>query len=456
MAAAFAMDDGPSYLEQRAKDGQLLRFDISRKATEKFGFFFGDRVKTPIGPATVLGFRDKFLWFLVDSHGGGASFWDNATDYESLLKLGITLQPNTPEKHGYKVKKTSFGGKNVAVILQNENGPCPLIGIGNVLALRGDISVEDEGNVVPLETLMERLSGYLLTKHMEKGEEAQLMVEKATQIMPTLQVGLDVNFNFKDYDKFEKTEQCKLFDLFNIRLVHGWLVDPADTETYNAIAHHTYNDLMNKLVALDSSVSSSPTSSSNAQSPNPSSNSSDSQSTPLSPSQRPKPQSDNSSKKPEEAPPKPPTEEDFREGAIITRFLNASQSQLTAYGLSVLQRSIEEGELCVFFRNNHFSTLTKHDGQLYILVTDIGYERERNIVWDLMSSVDGNSVFCTSEFTSSEQVNREEIVNTLTMYDIPISEIEDILCKLTKEELSNADTAISRALSLYNQKPQVV
>ena len=74
---------------------------------------------------------------------------------------------------------------------------------------------------------------------------------------------------------------------------------------------------------------------------------------------------------------------------------------------------MQEDEYAVFFRNNHFSTLTKHAGTvgfffffykmvisisspkkknfhtgfLYNLVTDIGYERERLIVWEKFDTV---------------------------------------------------------------------
>jgi len=266
------------------------------------------------------------------------------------------------------------------------------------------------------------------------------MVEKATKVMPSLQFGLDVNFNFKDYDNFEKTEQCKLFDQFGIRLVHGWLVDPEDLEMKNAIGDNTYNDLMNKLVALDAPVPApAPTS-------DPSTEQTAAAKTPPSPS------SDPSTQKKAEEPPKPPTEEDYKQGSLINTFLQITQSQLTATGLTVLQSSIQEGELCIFFRNNHFSTLTKHNGQLYILVTDIGYEKERNIVWDLLSTVDGSSVFCTSDFNNADQENREEVVNTLELMGFSKEQIAECLPQITREEMSNSEAAIQRALSLL-QKP---
>ena len=40
-------------------------------------------------------------------------------------------------------------------------------------------------------------------------------------------------------------------------------------------------------------------------------------------------------------------------------FLQRTASQLSYHGLSELATTVKENELCVFFRNNHFSTLHK-------------------------------------------------------------------------------------------------
>ena len=45
---------------------------------------------------------------------------------------------------------------------------------------------------------------------------------------------------------------------------------------------------------------------------------------------------------------------------IGENFLNGTASQLTYHGLCELNTAVTEEELCVFFRNNHFSTLYKH------------------------------------------------------------------------------------------------
>ena len=52
---------------------------------------------------------------------------------------------------------------------------------------------------------------------------------------------------------------------------------------------------------------------------------------------------------------------------ISEEFLQTTASQLTYHGLSEIAGTVAENQLCVFFRNNHFSTLYKHKVRAYIL-----------------------------------------------------------------------------------------
>lgn len=47
-------------------------------------------------------------------------------------------------------------------------------------------------------------------------------------------------------------------------------------------------------------------------------------------------------------------------GLIAEQFLETTAAQLTYHGLCELTAAAKEGELSVFFRNNHFSTMIKH------------------------------------------------------------------------------------------------
>jgi hypothetical protein len=72
----------------------------------------------------------------------------------------------------------------------------------------------------------------------------------------------------------------------------------------------------------------------------------------------------------------------MRDADAIEVFLNVTASQLTKTGLRQMRERIEEREYVVWFRNNHFSVVTKFDGQLYALVTDQGYLHEPDVVWE--------------------------------------------------------------------------
>ncbi len=47
-------------------------------------------------------------------------------------------------------------------------------------------------------------------------------------------------------------------------------------------------------------------------------------------------------------------------GLIAEQFLESTATQLSYHGLCELNTTAKEGELSVFFRNNHFSTMIKH------------------------------------------------------------------------------------------------
>lgn len=45
-------------------------------------------------------------------------------------------------------------------------------------------------------------------------------------VLPKLSTGLDVNVRFTGVSDFEYTPECIVFDLLNVPLYHGWLLDP--------------------------------------------------------------------------------------------------------------------------------------------------------------------------------------------------------------------------------------
>ena len=55
-------------------------------------------------------------------------------------------------------------------------------------------------------------------------------------------------------------------------------------------------------------------------------------------------------------------------GLAAECFLEETANQLTYHGLCELNAKLQEDELCVFFRNNHFSTLYKHQVRIGLVL----------------------------------------------------------------------------------------
>uniref|UniRef100_A0ABI7YK82 Ubiquitin carboxyl-terminal hydrolase n=1 Tax=Felis catus TaxID=9685 RepID=A0ABI7YK82_FELCA len=256
-----------------------------------------------------------------------------------------------PGQSVYHIKWIQWKEENTPIITQNENGPCPLLAILNVLLLAWKVKLPPMMEIITAEQLMEYLGDYMLdAKPKEISEIQRLNYEQnmsdAMAILHKLQTGLDVNVKFTGVRVFEYTPECIVFDLLDIPLYHGWLVDPQIDDIVKAVGNCSYNQLVEKIISCK--------------------------------------QSDNS--------------ELVSEGFVAEQFLNNTATQLTYHGLCELTSTVQEGELCVFFRNNHFSTMTKYKGLLYLLVTDQGFLTEEKVVWESLHNVDGDGNFCDSEF----------------------------------------------------------
>ena len=58
-----------------------------------------------------------------------------------------------------------------------------------------------------------------------------------------------------------------------------------------------------------------------------------------------------------------------------------------------------EDELAIFFRNNHFSTIVKHQGILYEFVTDEGIvDADPQITWQTLLQISGDEQFVNNKF----------------------------------------------------------
>ncbi len=105
----------------------------------------------------------------------------------------------------------------------------------------------------------------------------------AMAVLPKLSTGLDVNVRFTGVSDFEYTPECIVFDLLDILLYHGWLVDPQvrqqkhyitcefyvskqqykcsillqSPEVVSAVGKLSYNQLVEKIIEFKHSADSS-------------------------------------------------------------------------------------------------------------------------------------------------------------------------------------------------------
>ncbi|ETO31311.1 DUF544 family protein [Reticulomyxa filosa] len=301
-------------------------------------------------------------------------------------------------------------GKRTHRILQNVGGPCPLIGICNLLLLRNDIRINSNLSIIKFSDLTNGLKEHLhrlFARSLENASSEQETangiqnIEDCVALFPQLEkvkkkmIGekkIDLNIKFKDASEFEFTPQIAMFDNYSIRIYHGWVVDPqasfyiniyctfvflicvcksivmrhdyartrlrdnasvGNEKLFKLIGHKSYNELVEYVSSEDYD----------------------------------KKLSDEEIQKLE------------AEKDVIRQYLNETPQQITAYGLIRLHELLQNGELAVFFHNNHFSTLYKRGDYLYTLVTDEGIvDADPRITWQTLTQMHGDEVFVGNDF----------------------------------------------------------
>ncbi|CAF1021541.1 unnamed protein product [Rotaria sordida] len=248
----------------------------------------------------------------------------------------------------YIIKWIEFNHERVPILLQNVNGPCPLLAIANILLLRQRIRLNPNAGAISTEHVIAMIAEYILqidTTKLSADDRAnyEQNVADALSILPKLQTGLNINLKFNGVDKFEYTRECIVFDLLGIQLFHGWVIDPQNNELQKIVNTNgsSYNQLVEKMIRQK--------------------------------------QSNN--------------EELARESLLIEQFLDENRSQLTHYGILQLHETMRDNQLAVFFRNNHFSTIWKNNKQLLLLVSDEGFANHTSIVFETLTDIDNDSSF---------------------------------------------------------------
>jgi hypothetical protein len=313
----------------------------------------------------------------------------------------------------FETKKIDFGGHECTIILQNANGPCPLVALANTLiltdnpaqhpSLRAYTSGKDR---VVVSNLLQLLAEILLNSN---NEDVALDTNHVLTYLPKLVSGLNINIRFDG--TFEDGPEMALFRMYNVPIVHGWICDPGDP-CWDAIQEvGSYDESQALLLKATEVRDLQTTDTHNAQ---------------LS----------GSGTEPQDAV--------TLAAYAVKTFLSDSPTQLTPYGIQYLKGALEGP--AVFFRNDHFATLYRMDDTLFTLVADAGLKNERTVVWHSLTTAsghddhfyDGDFVKLSEELLAAAEATSE-------------SEQQDFI--LARELQSKEDAALASALSQPRPRP---
>lgn len=275
----------------------------------------------------------------------------------------ITAQPHSMKQLNFRTKTISWNDKLYnnyhinSILLQNENGPCFLISFINTLILSNELSGEwhvvskksdalenNPYNLVPLKELLmkpevsladvlETLTTLVISTFNVKhpGSDDDALITMLNRI-PSLHLGLNINPNFNSgvigfKDEIIDPGVVPLLELFQIPMVHGWLVSPDDAPLISQLGN--FEKCQNYIV------------------------------------------------------------EKQEEARDVVEFLEQTSTQLTDFGVETMCENpdfFSNNSFAILFRNNHYSTAFKTDNAIYLLLTDEGY-LSRNAVWSQLSGV---------------------------------------------------------------------
>ncbi|KAL8773857.1 MAG: hypothetical protein Q9209_001287 [Squamulea sp. 1 TL-2023] len=277
------------------------------------------------------------------------------------------------------------------IMVQNANGPCPLLALVNALVLSTPAGLATA--LVETLRVREHVSlGLLLDAVIDelisgrRGDTAQSLpdVSELYAFLINLHTGMNVNPQFvepmvapthlidepvhvmntpvdvRKVGGFEDTPAMRLYATFAISLIHGWLPrrNHPVCSALNRSAK-TYEDAQSLLFAEEDLES--------------------------------KLQAQGLTIEEQRL---------LEDVSSIKHFLTSSPTQLTDYGLDTMTETLRPGTIAILFRNDHFSTLFKETrtGRIFTLVTDLGYAGHDEVVWESLVDISGEG----SEFFSGD------------------------------------------------------
>ena len=293
-------------------------------------------------------------------------------------------------KHITWVDPTTSQTRRSPILLQNENGPCPLLALVNALTLSTPSSATTA--LTEILRVREHVSLGLLLDAVFDGvvtrastQDVDIDMSDLFAFLMSLSTGMNVNPRFvfpqlpsgdngppQLLGSFDQTREMRLYNSFGVPLYHGWLPSPA-AAVYRVMqrAAPTYEEVQNLLLQeeiilhrISTALGGSPESEITRQ-----------------------------------------EERVVEDAGVIRGWLDDSCTQLTDWGLESLTRwwggnvhdgaGASLGKLGILFRNDHFCTVMKarlpgREGEVLLsLVTDMGYGGYEEVVWESLVSVNG-------------------------------------------------------------------
>ncbi|CAI5758088.1 unnamed protein product [Candida verbasci] len=350
---------------------------------------------------------------------------------EYLSNLGEDFQLKTP------------------ILLQEKNGPCPLISLMNTLIFKNESIIHEHFiNDYVKDGLLDRkikgiskLKDLLIVKyhsigHIELNEvlsnlgelllvftentNYQFEVDQLLEQLPKLHTGLDVNPNLIN-GEFEPDLGTTLFSIFDLQFRHGWVINQIDdVDNFNDIDRgnmsiqtlevvdnygqlveifndlKTFDKIQDYLLDQDESTS-------------------------------------------------------FNQ-RLISKWLDLNKTQLTTNGLQKLNY-LDKGEFIIFFRNNHFNTLfKKNNNEFYLIVTDSSFiNKSSKIIWQSLNSVNGkDDLFFTGDFYPVLDI--DDVTTTENQSDYLLSkQLQEEEDRKLAEKLENRNKKKSQPQSKQQQ-----
>lgn len=320
---------------------------------------------------------------------------------QSRRNVSTTSIPETPTTKAKRQRNETYQIKHIRwydasagskgsirtspILTQNANGPCPLLALVNALALSTPEHIQtalvdalQSREQVSLGLLLDAVFEELARRSDVTGKELP-DVGDLYSFLITLHTGMNVNPQFvasagpqrgslevhavnmdgmhpmyRTNTKpgvFEETREMRLYSTFDIPLIHGW-IPPADSQTYRAFdrSARTFDEALN-VQFMEEELES----------------------------------------KLRDEGLAPEEQQTFEDVTSIKQFLETYPTQLSDYGLQIMNKSLQPGQIAILFRNDHFSTLYKdpRSGTLMTLVTDAGYSSHDEVVWESLVDVSG-------------------------------------------------------------------